>query len=315
MRKASAFAALLFLLGVLALGQQPRAQLTATGVGGGGFGGASAPTCVSLGYVGPGDVAGAGSALAWWGLRAYTAATCGAKLLNVCNSTGGVDVGCGDLSSSTTTGALVSGTIGGITCPGVNCTVKTAYDLTGGGNCTGSCDASKALIASCAGLTSRPCMQPGTSGTPYLVTVGNMSLPQPWSMVATSKRTSVGPNGGIDMTVGFLGEVGYQFIANSVYSACDFSITTGGVGGIADGTWHNFASTCASGAGGTLNGYVNGSVAYTTTGAGTTTISGQPVILYVNGDGIQAFEFGIYGSAINAAVAALSANQRADLGF
>ena len=80
-------------------------------------------------YVGPGDVTTGW--MAWHGLRAFSAATRGAALVNVCNSTGGTDIGCADLSSDPATGSLVPATVSGIACPGANCTVKTWYDQTG----------------------------------------------------------------------------------------------------------------------------------------------------------------------------------------
>lgn len=105
------------------------------------------------GYSGPGDVVG--GALAAWSLRAYNAADCGNKLINACNSTGGVDVACADIASSATTGALVPQTIGGITCPGTNCTIKTWYDRSGANACSGGVpsDMVQATVASRAALT------------------------------------------------------------------------------------------------------------------------------------------------------------------
>src|SRR5216683_1726730 len=114
-------------------------------------------------FTGAGDVVG--GAAAWWGLQSYNATTRGTKAVNACNSTGGVDVGCADLLTNSSTGLLVAATVSGITCPGANCTVKIAYDQSGANNCSGSpCDASQAtvanrptLAASCIG--SLPCMQ------------------------------------------------------------------------------------------------------------------------------------------------------------
>src|ERR1039458_204497 len=77
-------------------------------------------------YIGPGDIV---SWKSYWSLRSYSCVTRGNKLVNVCNSTGGIDVGCADISSDPTTGALVSATIALITCPGTNCTIKTFYDV------------------------------------------------------------------------------------------------------------------------------------------------------------------------------------------
>lgn len=89
----------------------------------------------------------------WWGLRAASHATLGNKLINVCNSTGGSDVGCADLSSNATTGALVAATVSGITCPGnANCTIKIFYDLSGNGY-----DVTEATIAGRAKLLNSGC--------------------------------------------------------------------------------------------------------------------------------------------------------------
>jgi hypothetical protein len=133
-------------------------------------------------YTGPGDVVS--GAVAWWGLRAYSSATRGNKAVNVCNSTGGVDVGCGDLSTDATTGALVAATISGITCPGTNCTVKIIYDQTAGNNCGNgggtSCDLSQATIslrpllkASCIG--SLPCLDQSAGTSAGLDTAATFS--------------------------------------------------------------------------------------------------------------------------------------------
>jgi hypothetical protein len=134
------------------------------------------------GYIGPGNVIA--SAKTWYGLRAYSSATRGNALVNACNSTGGTDVGCGDLFSDATTGALVAATIGGITCPGANCTIKTWYDQTAGGNCTGSCNLTQAtvinrpsLVASCIG--SLPCARFVAGNSDAMATAGIFAQAQP----------------------------------------------------------------------------------------------------------------------------------------
>lgn len=114
------------------------------------------------GYTGPGDII---SYDMYFGLRAYSAATRGQKLINACNSTGGVDVGCADLSSDATTGRLVPATISGITCPGANCTIKIYYDLLGANACNSlTCDETQTTISardtldsSCAPLSVSVC--------------------------------------------------------------------------------------------------------------------------------------------------------------
>lgn len=115
----------------------------------------------SASYAGPGDVLTGWQA--WYGLRAFSAATLGNRLINVCNVS---DVVCADLSSSPTTGALVVTTIGGSNCAVVTCTIKTFYDQSGASACSGPCDNTQTTIAnratlvvSCSGLASQPCSQ------------------------------------------------------------------------------------------------------------------------------------------------------------
>jgi hypothetical protein len=101
-------------------------------------------------YTGPGNLTITATNKTWYGLRAYSAATRGNNVVNVCDVTGGtINGACVNLVSNATTGDLVSQSgIGtnGVTCPGTNCGVKIIYDQTAGGNCTGSCD----LVASSA---------------------------------------------------------------------------------------------------------------------------------------------------------------------
>lgn len=105
---------------------QNRAALDATG------GGAT--------FQGLGDIKAGWSFV--WGTRAFSAATRGNKLLNICNSTGGVDVLCADASSDPTTGQLVIPGLLSTFCPGSVCTIKTFYELTGSTNCGAPpCDA------------------------------------------------------------------------------------------------------------------------------------------------------------------------------
>lgn len=123
-----------------------------------------------------GSFQGVGDIVSGWttyyGMWAYSAATRGNPLLNVCNSTGGVDVLCADLSSDPTTGLLDAGIIGGITCPGANCTVKTAYDLSGANKCSSApCNETQATIAS------RPTLSAScVGGIPCMVCNGSQSL-------------------------------------------------------------------------------------------------------------------------------------------
>lgn len=109
----------------------------------------------SSGFRGLGDVKTT-NWYAAYGTRAFSAATRGSKLINACDSTGGVDVSCADMLSDVSTGDIVPKVIGGITCPSANCTVKIYYDISGATNCTAgpvACDLSSLTVASRATLT------------------------------------------------------------------------------------------------------------------------------------------------------------------
>jgi len=203
------------------------AQVPMTGGGKGVPGGGSS-------YTGPGDVVTYYQA---YGLMAYTSATRGNVLVNVCNSTAGVDVGCGDLSSDVTTGLLVPATISAITCPGANCTIKTFYDLTGGGiDCTNTTVATRATLPSSGG--------PGTSHPNAAFTRANSQtyscpaktgLIAPFIMSAITIRT--GTTTSFNTVIGSANpEILFGTAANScgIYAGNVFTDTTH----CADSAWH-----------------------------------------------------------------------------
>ncbi len=137
---------------------------------------------------------------AWWGARALGSSACGTKALNVCNSTGGVDVACIDMSTSPVTGDLVVTTIGGLTCAslGTNCTIKIAYDQSGFNGCQAPanipCDISQSTIANRPTLTtscigSLPCI--GCSGSNQWLqstTTNSPAVTQPFTVSTVAKR-------------------------------------------------------------------------------------------------------------------------------
>lgn len=127
--------ALWLLLGV-GLSGPAKAQLTVSGVGGGGFGGAAAS------YTGPGDVLS--GALAFWGLQGYNAAYNG-KTANVCLP---ADTTCADVTVQGTT-VTVPGGLSTCNNSTTICTVKVLYDQSGALACSGSvvCDATQNTIA------------------------------------------------------------------------------------------------------------------------------------------------------------------------
>lgn len=81
-------------------------------------------------YCGPGNVIASASAA--YGLRAYSLATRGNNLINVCDPS---NIACADIASDATTGRITGfPTLNGTNCGSVTtCTVKTAYELSGSG--------------------------------------------------------------------------------------------------------------------------------------------------------------------------------------
>lgn len=114
---------------------------------------------IASAYSGPGDIA---TATVYLGLRAYSAADRGNRLINICDSAG---ANCIDWVSDASTGKLVAQTLVGPTdCTAVTtCRVKTVYDRAGT-FCTGAvaCDVTQATN------TQRPTLN-WNGGNPFLV--------------------------------------------------------------------------------------------------------------------------------------------------
>lgn len=175
-------------------------------------------------YTGPGDIV---TFKTWYGLRAYSAAKRGSKIANVCNSTGGVDVGCADMFSDPITGKLSAATINGITCPGPNCTIKTFYDQSGSLSCTtgtASCDLAQnsvglrpTLVANCVGAL--PCANFLKSASQVVSKTGNLyTITQPFSVSGAFERTATFTSQNSVMAVTGAGwSVGLDASANKAY--------------------------------------------------------------------------------------------------
>jgi hypothetical protein len=212
-----------------------------------GAGGNGCNSSIGGAYTGPGDVA---TWKVFWSLRAYSAATRGNRLANVCNSTGGVDVGCADMLSDATTGNLVSATISGIPCPGANCTVKTLYDISGQNFCTNGtapCDVTQAtvskrptLTANCIN-TSLPCMTFVSTGPQFLAATAFSPAggTQPVSSTWISNFTN--PGGGGTFSVGSQSSSNTMWFSN--HNTNGFFINAGATLGdvtSTDGAWHSY---------------------------------------------------------------------------
>ncbi len=164
-------------------------------------------------YSGPGDVVSANS-LAWWGLRAYSAATAGNKAARVCLA---LDVSCGDLLTNAVTGNLDLASLGAPDCVMFTCTISTLYDQTGALQCTGStaCDLTQSneslrpiLTPSCQG--SLPCITWTASkvlmtagGTPGSVGVVSISAVGERTGSTSSFADLTSAGGGGDVQFGF----------------------------------------------------------------------------------------------------------------
>lgn len=165
----------------------------------------------------------------------------GTKVANICNSTGGVDVGCADLSSDAITGNLVSATVSGIACPGANCTIKIWYDQIGSA-CTGPCDATQATVAtrptlttSCGSLGKAFCA--AFSGSQFLQTANlgsSISLPITFSSVAIHTGS-----GAIHAIVGGALANDAEMFFNSVANQAGvFANNAFAVNAATDNAWH-----------------------------------------------------------------------------
>jgi hypothetical protein len=148
------------------------------------------------GYTGPGDVTG--SWQLWGGLRAFSAATCGTKVANVCNSG---DANCADVNALASNGNFDVTTAQGspLNCGGSGgtCTIKTLYDKSGNSRdiANATAAARPTLAFGCAGLgASKPCMVFARSAGQQLRTAAGVNINQPMTFVAGELQTT--NNGG-----------------------------------------------------------------------------------------------------------------------
>jgi len=175
------------------------AQIPTTGAGNGAPG-------VSAAFTGPGDTANAGAALVYLTAnQAFSAATRGQAIMNVCNSTGGVtDLGCANIVTDAVTGIAVPQTIAGLPCPdaGGNCTIQQFIDTSGANNCGASqnvaCNPFQNTIADRASwmpnqVGGKACaVGAGAAGLQYSTpnSFGQVSsFNQPYSVLAVAERT------------------------------------------------------------------------------------------------------------------------------
>lgn len=140
-------------------------------------------------YTGPGDVTTGW--LDWYGMRAFSAASRGANLINVCLPS---DTACADFASDATTGNLpFSFTISATACNNSTtiCTIKTFYDQgSAAHNLTQATISDRfTLVVSC--VSSLPCAGGSSSGSVgnYASASGNSNA-QPYSLSAVFAETT-----------------------------------------------------------------------------------------------------------------------------
>lgn len=267
-------------------------------------------------YTGPGDVI-TSNVIAYWGLRAYSSATRGNKLANVCDAS---DAHCVDMLSSATTGNAVIPS-SNPDCTSSGCTVKTLYDLTGNLACNSgtACDVTQATIANrptltvnCIGST-HPCLT-WTSSSQVLVST---NLPptesQPYSAAFVAQRTTFTSGGNAIMgTVGGTAQrAGFGSSANQAL------MNAGGADGTAtasDGSFHA-VQVLFNGSSSVLA--IDGSSSSVTTGSngisgGLSLVIGTAFDPATN---TKSVEFGLWLGDKSANFSALSTNQHSYWGF
>lgn len=228
------------------------AQVTMTGAGKG------SPAS----YIGPGDISS--GAYAWWGLRAYSAATAGTKAANVCDTATGST--CSDVNTLAN-GAFDAATAAALSQCATSCSIKTLYDQTNGNNCSSStCDLTQAAAANRPVLTfncigTQPCMT-WTSGMSLRSASNATSASQPISISAVGKRTGSFTSYA-DLTSSSAGgviQVGFSDTANTALGYAG----TVGTASATDSTTHAI-SVLANGASSKIN--VDGSSSSVSIGA------------------------------------------------
>lgn len=199
------FASALLAIAVGALAWAGPEQQPLLGVGGASAGGG--------GYTGPGDVQ---PAKWYYALRAYTSATRGNKLVNVCTTISTVDT-CADMFSDATTGALVITTIGGAACNTSTqpYNIKTWYDLTGNGlDQTDTNPANRAVLTTCNGATTGAAF----SGGQGYNAIASATQAQPFEVIWAGTRTGAfTTQGNVFDTNGGIPQDGYWTSTNTVY--------------------------------------------------------------------------------------------------
>lgn len=269
------------------------------------------------GFTGSLDVIGT-NVIACYSLQACSAALRGTPAVNACDSTGGTDVACADLSTHATTGLLIPATIGGGTCPGTlgsNCTIKIWYNQTGANNCNGNdCN----LKTGAGGISSRPTLiasgfgsgpaaaMTQTQGLDTFTT--NLTQAQPYSLSAVA--CSVSDRGGLDLFFGNASANGAIYW-NSTPSLAMFAGTGSVATSSTRNTWERYMGMFNDTSSiGQVNAFSN------TTSPGTGAFSSQNIAVNVLGFPaiFRGAEFIIWDGDKSGSFGALQTNQSTNFG-
>jgi hypothetical protein len=269
------------------------------------------------GYQGAGDIIP--SASAGFSVQAWSVATCGSKVANVCVS--GV---CADMLSSAINGQLVSQNINGTVCPATSttaCVVEKWYDQTASGQCSGSCDLGQYMTNPYMVLTTAcpspitVCLISNSTGTAAInAAAGNITLPVP---VTTMVAGAIASTGAGSFNQYFAVSNGAQITADGgAANTVDFSCNAFGTSHsnpTTDGVFHSLLLECDST---TYGIWVNGS-AGTSSSWTSASETGFPYAGYTAtpSQAVYLVEAGIWKSGASASAAALYTNQHTRFGF
>jgi hypothetical protein len=260
-----------------------------------------------VGYQGPGDVTTFSN---WWGLRAYSAATCGNPCIDVVDNVGANlatinSTAAGDLDA-TTLNAYISGHN--------NPTLITkVYDQIGGKHLSQATVGDMPLINTAPPVITKPFSMNFSNLVQFLKAVAPGTIAQPYSLMTVANRASfTNFSAAISSSTNFIC-LGWENAANTVF------VQAGGANQdvtVADTVWHTLLATITNATTGTL--YVNGSSNSITPGGTTAFGAGD---WYSGTDGGSGgfvgniVEIGLVASAADSAASSLSTNQKTYWGF
>lgn len=268
-------------------------------------------------YVGPGDVVS--SAVAWWGLRAYSAAYAASLgvIANVCTP---LDAVCADVSSDANGNFNLAGAAT-LLCNNTSsiCTVKKLYDQTLSGLCSGSCDLENGTIGSRPTLVVPGAANGCTSVAAYCMAFAsgnvlevNASLTSAISVPATMTAVAI-------RTASFVAYSGILGNASGnealyFYNANDITLYWGGnniLTGVNDSAWHAMQGIAAA------SGSVNAD-GLTAAVSASSQISGQLEIGNVGGEPLTGniSEIGLWAAGFTSGqISSMNSNQHGYWGF